>query len=140
VSPRCDKLGKHCRWLKLPASTRWLSHQQSRLANSFSGGGLWQPEAAALAKLRRDIDRKPHRIKLALTDAGIRTGFLKNVANNQDKAVHAFANLATNKSTALKRHPKASLNRSSEVGRHVMVQFDDVSIRLHMDFKVTCTF
>jgi hypothetical protein len=117
----------------------WLSPQQSRLANSFLGGGLWQPEAAALAKLRRDIDRKPHRIKLALTDTGIRTGFLKNVANNPDKAVHAFANLATNKLTALKRHPKASLNSPPEVGTCVMVQFDHISIRLHMYLEVTCT-
>jgi hypothetical protein len=103
-----------------------LSPQRSRLANSFPGGGLWQPEAAALAKLRRDIDRKPHKIKLALTNAGIRKAFLKNVANDQDKAVHAFATLAVNKSTALKRHPKASLNNLLEAKKHVMAQFHNL--------------
>jgi uncharacterized protein (DUF2461 family) len=71
---------------------------------------LWQPEAAALAKLRRDIDRKPHKIKEALTNAGIRTAFLGNVGDNEKKAVQAFVNLASNKSNALKRHPKASIH------------------------------
>ncbi|KAH7398908.1 hypothetical protein DE146DRAFT_755898 [Phaeosphaeria sp. MPI-PUGE-AT-0046c] len=73
---------------------------------SFVGGGLWQPEAAALAKLRRNIDRKPHKIKEVLTNTEIRTAFLNNVADNEAKAVKAFVELPTNKSSALKRHPK----------------------------------
>jgi len=79
-----------------------------RFANLNAGGGLWQPEAAALAKLRRDIDRKPHKIKAVLTNDGIRKAFLRGVADNEKKAVQAFANLPTNKSSALKRHPKVS--------------------------------
>ncbi|KAF2036274.1 hypothetical protein EK21DRAFT_96220 [Setomelanomma holmii] len=71
---------------------------------SFVGGGLWQPEASALAKLRHDVDRKPHKIKQVLTDAGIRKEFLGNVS--EKKAVRAFTNLSTNQATALKRHPK----------------------------------
>ncbi|KAH6351607.1 hypothetical protein HBI37_037130 [Parastagonospora nodorum] len=73
---------------------------------SFVGGGLWQPEAAAIAKLRHDIDRKPHRIKQVLIDTGIRSAFLKNVANDSKKVVQAFTSLPANKSNALKRHPK----------------------------------
>jgi uncharacterized protein (DUF2461 family) len=80
----------------------------SRVTNSMVGGGLWQPEPAALAKLRRNIDRKPHKIKRVLADAGIRKAFLGNVAADEKKAVKAFVNLATNQSTALKRNPKVS--------------------------------
>lgn len=78
----------------------------SKVANSMVGGGLWQPEAAALAKLRRNIDRKPHKIKRVLADAGIRQAFLGNVADDEKKAVKAFVNLTTNQSSALKRNPK----------------------------------
>ncbi|KAH7075609.1 hypothetical protein BKA63DRAFT_533264 [Paraphoma chrysanthemicola] len=73
---------------------------------SFVGGGLWQPEASALAKLRRDIDRKPHRIKKILTNAGIRKEFLGSIPDNEKRAVRTFASLKMNQETALKRHPK----------------------------------
>ncbi|KAF2830105.1 hypothetical protein CC86DRAFT_367973 [Ophiobolus disseminans] len=73
---------------------------------SFVGGGFWQPEAATLAKLRRDIDRKPHKIKNVLNNTDIRRVFLRDVADNEKKAVQAFTNLPSNKSNALKRHPK----------------------------------
>ncbi|CAA9960191.1 DUF2461 domain containing protein [Pyrenophora teres f. maculata] len=73
---------------------------------SFVGGGFWQPDAGALAKLRRDIDRKPHKIKTMLRNAGIRKHFLGGVGDDDKKAVKAFTNLPTNKSNALKRNPK----------------------------------
>ncbi|KAH8730623.1 hypothetical protein GQ44DRAFT_700605 [Phaeosphaeriaceae sp. PMI808] len=73
---------------------------------SFVGGGMWQPEASALAKLRRNIDRKPHKIKLVLTNKDIHTKFLGTATNDKKKAVQAFVNLASNKSFALKKSPK----------------------------------
>lgn len=72
------------------------------------GGGLWCPEAQPLSLLRRDIDRKPHKIKRVLTDKGIRKAFLGGVADDDKKAVKAFTNQSENKSTALKKHPKVS--------------------------------
>lgn len=65
------------------------------------------PEASALAALRRDIDRKPHKIKSVLMDAGIRREFFGE-ADNEAKAVKAFLNQPSNLSNALKKHPKVS--------------------------------
>ncbi len=36
------------------------------------GGGLWHPEAAPMAAMRRDIDRRPERAKAVLMDETIR--------------------------------------------------------------------
>ncbi|KAF1916790.1 hypothetical protein BDU57DRAFT_244520 [Ampelomyces quisqualis] len=69
-------------------------------------GGFWQPEAATLAKLRHDIDRKPHNIKQALQNPLVRKAFLNKSEDTEKGAVRAFVNLASNKSNALKRHPK----------------------------------
>ena len=66
------------------------------------------PEADALALLRRDIDRKPHKIKRVLTDTGIRKAFLGGVADDEAKAVKAFTDQSSNRSNALKKHPKVS--------------------------------
>ena len=73
-----------------------------------AGGGLWSPSADALARLRRDIDRKPHRIKSVLTDAGIRKEYLGGVPNDEKKAARAFVSQPENASTALKSKPKVS--------------------------------
>lgn len=48
------------------------------------------PAADGLQKLRRDIDRKPHKIKRVLTDAGIRKEFFDGIPNDEKKAVRAF--------------------------------------------------
>ncbi|KAG9185852.1 hypothetical protein G6011_07183 [Alternaria panax] len=72
----------------------------------YRGGGFWQPDATTLAKLRRDIDRKPQKIKAILTDPGIRGAFLGGVKDDEKKAVKAFTNLSMNQSNALKRNPK----------------------------------
>lgn len=60
----------------------------------MEGGGFWQPDATTLAKLRRDIDRKPHKFKAVLTDAGIREAFLGGVKDDEKKAVKAFTSLS----------------------------------------------
>ncbi|KAF2629734.1 hypothetical protein BU25DRAFT_489737 [Macroventuria anomochaeta] len=73
---------------------------------SFVGGGLWQPDAEPLRKLRREIDRRPIRIKQVLTDQRIRTAFLGGTPDNEKKVIKAFIGLTSNASTALKRHPK----------------------------------
>lgn len=75
---------------------------------TFQGGGYWQPDAATLAKLRNDIDRKPHKIKSVLRNHGIRKEFLGGVPDDDRKAVKAFTSSTTNQSNALKRNPKVS--------------------------------
>lgn len=72
------------------------------------------PEAGALSALRQDIDRKPHKIKRVLTDAGIRKSFFGGIADDEKKAVKAFINQSSNRSNALKKHPKVSQFPSSE--------------------------
>lgn len=66
------------------------------------------PPASALGALRRDIDRKPHKIKRVLTDAGIRSVMFGGIPDDEGKAVKAFVNQHSNKSSALKKHPKVS--------------------------------
>lgn len=74
----------------------------------MKGGGLWQPDAPSLALLRRDIDRKPHKIKRVLTDERLRKAFFGGIGNDEKKAIKAFTNQSENKSTALKKNPKVS--------------------------------
>ncbi|KAH7064997.1 hypothetical protein B0J12DRAFT_613008, partial [Macrophomina phaseolina] len=68
------------------------------------GGGLWMPAADSLQKLRRDIDRKPHKIKSVLTDARLRKEFFDGVPNDEKKAVEAFTK--HNAESALKTRPQ----------------------------------
>jgi hypothetical protein len=60
--------------------------------------------------LRREFDRKPHKIKQILKDEQIRKAFLGGAPNDDKKVVKAFIGLTSNASTALKRHPKVSPN------------------------------
>ncbi|KAF2263430.1 hypothetical protein CC78DRAFT_534029 [Lojkania enalia] len=85
------------------------------LGSSFVGGGLWQPEPGALNALRRDIDRKPHKIKRVLTDARIRKAFFGGIDDDEKKAVKAFTNQSSNASTALKKHPKGYENDHKDI-------------------------
>ena len=71
---------------------------------SLLGGGLWMPDAQALARLRQDIDRRPHRIQKVLTNAGIRASFLGNIPADDRRATKAFAK--QNAETALKTKPR----------------------------------
>lgn len=75
-------------------------------ASMILGGGLWMPEAQALAAMRRDIDRKPHKIKRVLTDAGLRKHFFGGVADDERQGVKAF--VEQNAENALKTRPKVS--------------------------------
>ncbi|EKG18053.1 hypothetical protein MPH_04743 [Macrophomina phaseolina MS6] len=81
---------------------------------SFVGGGLWMPAADSLQKLRRDIDRKPHKIKSVLTDARLRKEFFDGVPNDEKKAVEAFTK--QNAESALKTRGKVA--DSLAVPRH----------------------
>lgn len=71
------------------------------------GGGLWQPEASSVAAMRRDIDRKPHKIKRVLTNSLLRKEFFAGIGNDEEAAVKAFA--SHNAESALKTKPKVSL-------------------------------
>lgn len=64
------------------------------------------PEANAIALLRRDIDRRPQRIKAALKNADIRKEFLEGVPDNEAKVVKKF--VAQSSQSALKTKPKVS--------------------------------
>jgi hypothetical protein len=69
------------------------------------GGGLWHPEASALAKLRASVDERPHRIRRVLTDPEFVRVFLPDVVGKkEDKVIKAFAD--RNKENALKSKPK----------------------------------
>jgi hypothetical protein len=77
---------------------------------TLTGGGLWQPEADSLRKLRREFDRRSNRIKDILKEERIRKSFLGGVSTDEAKVVKAFVSLTSNASTALKRNPKVSLD------------------------------
>ncbi|KAL1636390.1 hypothetical protein SLS58_009809 [Diplodia intermedia] len=49
------------------------------------------PAADSLQKLRREIDRKPHKIKRVLTDVNLRREFFDGIPNDEKAAVRAFA-------------------------------------------------
>ncbi|KAG6991421.1 hypothetical protein G7Y79_00052g087610 [Physcia stellaris] len=73
-------------------------------SGSFIGGGLWHPDAAPLALLRRNVDRKSHKLKQVLLDERIRKEFLGGVKAKEGDCVAKFA--ALNKENALKTKPK----------------------------------
>ncbi|KAI1827015.1 hypothetical protein F4861DRAFT_464747 [Xylaria intraflava] len=73
--------------------------------NCLVGGGLWHPEASALAKLRASIDERPHRIRRVLTNPEFVRAFLPNVIGKKEgKILEAFAD--RNQENALKTKPK----------------------------------
>ncbi|KAF7508471.1 hypothetical protein GJ744_009184 [Endocarpon pusillum] len=71
---------------------------------SFVGCGLWMPEAAPLALVRRDIDRSVNKLKRVLMEPGIRKEVLGGVPKDETKAVKAF--VSQNRENALKTKPK----------------------------------
>ena len=73
------------------------------LTISITGGGLWHPEADAIAAVRNDVDTNPQRIKRVLTEAPLRKEFLSSAAN-EAKAIKAF--VSSNSENALKTKPK----------------------------------
>ena len=72
----------------------------------FVGGGLWHPEPDSLAALRRDIDRRPQRLKGVLKGAPLRKEILGVTADDEKKVVSAF--VKANGEDALKTKPKVS--------------------------------
>lgn len=69
------------------------------------GGGIWHPEAEALARLRASVDERPHRIRRVLTDPEFVRVFMPQVVGKkEDKILKAFAD--KNKENALKTKPK----------------------------------
>jgi uncharacterized protein (DUF2461 family) len=76
----------------------------------FVGGGLWQPEAAPLAALRRDIDRRSQRLKSVLVEPRLREEILGVTAEDEKKVVKAF--VKHNEENALKTKPKVSVMSS----------------------------
>ncbi|KAI1078142.1 hypothetical protein F5B20DRAFT_244141 [Whalleya microplaca] len=73
--------------------------------NCLVGGGLWHPDADALAKLRASIDERPHRIRRVLMNPAFCRTFLPHAKKNNEKSVlAAFA--AANQENALKTKPK----------------------------------
>ena len=81
---------------------RWNSGNFCSL--HLSGSGLWMPEAQPLALLRRDIDRRPEKLKTVLTDPTMRKLILNGIPKDDKKAVKAFAD--QNKENMLKTKPK----------------------------------
>ncbi|RFU30487.1 hypothetical protein B7463_g5868, partial [Scytalidium lignicola] len=70
---------------------------------NFIGGGLWQPQASSLERLRDDIDRRPHRLKRALMTEGMRRDFFHGL-KDEKSVVTAFAKM--NAQNALKTKPR----------------------------------
>lgn len=73
---------------------------------SFVGCGLWHPDAQPVALLRRDIDRKSHKLKKVLLNKAIRRELFNGIPDDERKAVKAFVEL--NKENMLKTKPKVS--------------------------------
>jgi uncharacterized protein (DUF2461 family) len=82
----------------------------------MAGSGLWMPEAQPLALLRRNIDRKPERIRNVLMEPLMRKHVL-NVSKDAKKAIKAFA--GQNQDNALKTKPKVRKFSFSCVSRFV---------------------
>ena len=72
------------------------------------GGGLWHPEAQALASLRQTVDQHPQRLKSTLMIEQIREEFLGGAPKDPKEVMQAFVSSTTNAETALKTKPKVS--------------------------------
>ncbi|ROW03066.1 hypothetical protein VMCG_05747 [Cytospora schulzeri] len=73
--------------------------------SSMVGGGLWLPDAQAIAKLRASIDERPARWRRALMDEDFRRTFLPTAKSGDEKScLRAFAK--ANEGNALKTKPK----------------------------------
>lgn len=78
-----------------------------RVTDRSEGGGLWHPEAAPTAAMRRAIDRDSSRLKAVLGDDRIRKEFLGGCGKSESAAVKAF--VKSNRENALKTKPKGEL-------------------------------
>ena len=80
---------------------------QVQPCGSFVGAGVWHPEASPMAALRKDIDKKSHRIKAVLMVPEMRKEFLGGIGPDEKKAVKAFVGM--NMENALKTKPKVCI-------------------------------
>ena len=71
---------------------------------SFVGAGVWHPEAPPLALMRKDVDKKSHRLKNVLMAPELRREFLGGIKEDEKKAVKAF--VSHNNENMLKTKPK----------------------------------
>lgn len=72
--------------------------------SNWVGAGVWHPEAPPLALMRKDLDKKSHRLKRVLMGREMRKEFLGGVKEEEVKVVKAFVGL--NGENALKTKPK----------------------------------
>lgn len=100
-------LGRHLRDMHY-RSRLSMDYGQVEADNCVAGGGLWHPESAPTAAMRRNIDHHPERIKLVLMEGKMRKEFLKGAPQQESKVVKAF--VASNAGNALKTKPKVSAN------------------------------
>ena len=73
---------------------------------SFVGAGVWHPEAAPLALLRKSVDRHADRLKRVLVEPRLRKEFLGGVKGDEKECVRKFVQL--NAENALKTKPRVS--------------------------------
>lgn len=71
---------------------------------SFVGAGVWHPEAPPMALMRKEIDRKSHKLKKVLMAPEMRREYLGGIGNDERKAVKAFVGMNTE--NMLKTKPK----------------------------------
>ena len=71
---------------------------------SFVGAGVWHPEAPPMALMRKDLDKKSHKIKEVLMGVDMRREFLGGIKPDEKKAVKAFVGMNTE--NMLKTKPK----------------------------------
>lgn len=77
---------------------------QVQPGGSFVGAGVWHPEAAPMALMRRDIDRKSRKIKSVLVGPDLRKEFFGGIGPDEGKAVKAF--IGMNMENMLKTKPR----------------------------------
>ncbi|MCJ1469921.1 hypothetical protein MMC07_008565 [Pseudocyphellaria aurata] len=87
---------------------------QIQPGGSFVGAGLWHPEAAPLALMRRAIDRKSEKLKNVLLEPSMRKEFFKSVAKDEKKVVKGFIDV--NSSDMLKTKPKGYQAENPNIG------------------------
>ena len=71
------------------------------------------PDGNQLARLRRNIDRRPQRLKAVLTNEDLRREFLEGIDDDEAKVTEAFAH--QNQENALRTKPKVGLFMSCRV-------------------------
>ena len=77
---------------------------QIQPGGSFVGAGVWHPEAAPLRLLRKDVDKKSHKLKDVLMGERLRKEFMGGIGKDEGAVVKKF--VASNGENALKTKPR----------------------------------